>query len=158
MSRIGYRFDCAVHLFFINNNIVRNVFDKEESIKHPPIAYNFYYGKWLKHPIIHNLNPLETEEKCELIESFLSKDSSLPIKNYQDWLLGSYGTKLTERFYNIYTRKYWTTSADQLSTSWVGNRLEVPDLHKILYGAFESDTGVDYYAKEMRYPKKGGYI
>ena len=46
---------------------------------------------------------------------------------------------------------------DCLSTSWVGSRLQTPDIHKILLGSFTIDTEVDYYAKEMRYPQNGGY-
>lgn len=153
----GFTFDCAVHLSFTNSDIVRNVFDKQEYYKHFPIAYNFYRDKWIKHPVINNLSQLCTEEKCELIESFINRDVSGKIDNYEDWLLGSYGRKLVENFYNVYTRKYWTLESKEMSASWVGERLAAPDLHKVLYGAFEKDTDIDYYAEEMRYPKNGGY-
>jgi protoporphyrinogen oxidase len=37
-------------------------------------------------------------------------------------------------------------------------RLNVPDIEKMLLGAFSPETGNDYYAKEMRYPSgSGGY-
>lgn len=153
----GFTFDCAVHLSFANSDVVRKVFDKEDYYKHFPIAYNFYKDRWLKHPVINNLSQLTTEEKCELIESFVGRDSSGKIENYEDWLLRSYGRKMVDIFYNVYTRKYWTLESREMSASWIGERLASPDLHKVLYGAFETETGIDYYAKEMRYPKNGGY-
>ncbi len=153
----GFTFDSAVHLSFTTNSIVRKEFDREKYIKHFPIAYNFYQGKWIKHPIINNLALLSTNEKCELIESFINTKKKDKIESYKDWLLNSYGEKFVEYFYDVYTRKYWTVNSDNLSTKWIGKRLAHPDLYKILYGAFEINTGVDYYAKEMRYPEIGGY-
>ncbi len=153
----GFVFDSAIHLSFTTNNIVRDEFDKVEYIKHFPIAYNFYKNRWIKHPIINNLSILSTDEKCELIESFINKEKKQTIDNYRDWLLESYGEKFVQYFYDVYTKKYWTIDANNLSTKWIGQRLTQPNFHKILYGAFEIDTGLDYYAKEMRYPKNGGY-
>ena len=44
-----------------------------------------------------------------------------------------------------------------MTTEWIGDRLANTDIKKMLFGAFEQDTSIDYYAKEMRYPKEGGY-
>ena len=32
-----------------------------------------------------------------------------------------------------------------------------PKIEDVLYGSFTEETGNNYYAKEMRYPKQGGY-
>lgn len=153
----GFRFDSAVHLSFTNETTVREVFDKTPYIKHLPLAYNFYKGYWLKHPVVNNLYQLEPEEKVRLLKSFIDRNAEVEIKDYKDWLLASYGEEISKAFYEVYTRKYWTLDAEKLSTTWIGNRLGTPDVGKMLWGTFTSETGIDYYAKEMRYPVNGGY-
>lgn len=153
----GFTFDSAVHLSFTESKPAREIFDRTQYITHEPIAYNFYEGKYIKHPIINNLVRFAPEQKCEYIESFLNRTQTSEIANYGDWLLGSYGNAIKRDFYDKYTKKYWRMEADALSTTWVGTRLQNPDIHKILMGSFTSETGIDYYAKEMRYPVTGGY-
>lgn len=153
----GFSFDSAVHLSFTNEEEVRNEFDKVPYMKHLPISYNFYGGNWLKHPVVNNLYALEPQEKVNLLKGFINRKSDIEIKNYKDWLLASYGKEISETFYEVYTRKYWTVDAERLSTTWIGNRLGTPDIEKMLWGAFSDETGIDYYAKEMRYPIQGGY-
>lgn len=153
----GFTFDSAVHLSFTESSTVREIFDQTEYIAHEPVAYNFYEGKYIKHPIINNLVCFTPEQRCEYIEDFLNRKKEEKTANYGDWLSGSYGEAAKRDFYDKYTRKYWRMEADALSTAWVGNRLQNPDIHKILMGAFIPETGTDYYAEEMRYPSAGGY-
>ena len=150
-------FDSAVHLSFTNNAIARTLFDKTPYLTHQPIAYNFYKGNWIKHPVVNNLFQLSPKEKVCLLSSFIERKTNLEIRNYNDWLLASYGKEISEHFYEVYTKKYWTTEAANLSTTWIGSRLGTPDIKKMLWGAFSDETGIDYYAKEMRYPLQGGY-
>ena len=154
----GFRFDSAVHLSFTQKEKARHFFDTTEYQVHSPISYNYYNSLWLKHPLLNNMYPMSAEEKTECIESFIARKENSNIRDYGQWLKASYGNVIAERFYYIYTRKYWAMEPEQLSTSWVGSRLNTPDIHKVLMGAFTDQTGNDYYAKEMRYPKgNGGY-
>lgn len=153
----GFTFDSAVHLSFTTNEEVRTVFDKTDYLKHLPISYNYYKNRWLKHPVVNNFFELTTEEKVGFISQFVNRDENREIHNYEDWLRASYGDAITEEFYNVYTEKYWTMPSKELSTTWIGSRLGTPNLEKMLLGAFSKETGIDYYAKEMRYPSQGGY-
>ncbi len=153
----GYTFDSAVHLSFTEDVRVREIFDKTPYLCHRPISYNFYQGNWIKHPVINNTYCLSAEEKTECINSFFSREMR-NVQNYEDWLRTSYGDEFTERFYNVYTKKYWTVEAKNLSTTWTGSRFALADSKKILMGSYEKNDRTDYYAKEMRYPKGGrGY-
>jgi protoporphyrinogen oxidase len=154
----GFTFDSAVHLSFTEDPIARRFFDAIPYIRHEPIAFNFYKGLWIKHPLINNLYPFEVPDKVAYIKSFVERKAYKYIRNYGEWLLASYGEEIAKRFYYLYTKKYWTLKPEALTTSWIGNRLNSPDVGKILFGAFLSDTGSDYYAKEMHYPAgNGGY-
>ena len=155
----GFRFDNAVHLSFTKDEHVKELFDlSSASYSHPPLAYNYYQGYWLKHPAQNNSFPLATEEKIRIIMDFINREeSSAVINDYEQWLRYQYGNYFAENFPMRYTRKYWTVEARDLTTSWVGNRMYRPSVEEVLAGAMSADTPNTYYAQMMRYPEKGGY-
>lgn len=153
----GFRFDKAVHLSFTNNEYVRSIFDNVDYLRHKPQAYNYGDGYWLKHPVQNNLYPLKIDEKILAIESFINRPPIMDDSDYGNWLVSQYGNYIAEKYPQRYTQKYWSVPANQLSMDWVGNRMYKPSLKEVLTGAMTDETPNTYYAKEMRYPRIGGY-
>lgn len=155
----GFRFDKFIHLSFTNNEEVRRIFDKTPYITHKPLSYNYYKGYWLKHPAQNNIYPLPSEEKKKIIDGFKNRSTKSPsdIVNYEEWLRHQYGDYFAENFPLVYTKKYWTVEAKELETKWVGSRMYKPSIEEVQKGSETDETPNTYYAKEMRYPKRGGY-
>ena len=103
--------------------------------------------------------PLSEEEKDLIIKDFLARKSAdeTPVNNYEDWLRLQFGDYFAEHFPMAYTRKYWMKEARDLRTEWVGQRVYQPSVEEVIAGSKTSNTPLTYYAKEMRYPKYGGY-
>lgn len=153
-----FTFDNAVHFSFAKEAEVREVFDKLPYYTHKPVSYNFDRYLWLKHPVQNNLYPLINNEKILIIDSFVNTRNNITeIKHYEDWLISQYGYEFAERYPIKYTKKYWSVEASELSTSWVGSRMNQVDLKDVLKGSFEQLDENHYYTQEMRYPKQGGY-
>ena len=156
----GFRFDRFVHLSFAVDEHVKEIFSKStEFYRHIPDPFNYYEGHWLKHPAQNNLYPLSVEEKEKIVSDFENrkdKDAN-EIEDYEEWLRIQYGDYFAENFPMRYTRKYWTVEARELETKWVGKRMYRPTIEEIKKGCETAETPITYYAKEMRYPKKGGY-
>lgn len=158
----GFRFDRFVHFTFSNNDIVNAIFKKScgDLIRHTPNPYNIYKRQWIKHPVQNNLFPLSTNEKDAVLHDFQKRplvDASYKPLDYEEWLRLQFGDYFAEHFPMVYTRKYWMKDACDLRTEWVGNRIYQPSIEEVIQGSQTSDTPVTYYAKEMRYPEKGGY-
>lgn len=158
----GFQFDRFVHLAFSQNEKVNNLFSHSvsEIFLHTPNPYNLYKEKWIKHPAQNNLFPLTDEEKKKIIQDFQNRPTDINIlnlNNYEQWLRLQYGNYFAEHFPMVYTRKYWMREAKELETKWIGNRLYQPSVEEVIQGAYSEDTPITYYAKEMRYPKQGGY-
>lgn len=156
----GFRFDRFVHFTFSPHKEVQELFERGcESIRHIPNPFNYYKGIWIKHPAQNNLFPLSSEEKELVINSFKNRENKeiTEIKNYEEWLKVQYGNYFAENFPMKYTRKYWGVEAKELETKWVGERMYKPTLEEVRQGMETQNTPVTYYAKEMRYPKVGGY-
>jgi protoporphyrinogen oxidase len=152
----GFRFDRAVHLSFATEPEVREVFDRTPYITHAPEALCWDAGRWIRHPTQNNMYPLSAEEKIELIAGLADAPTG-EIANYEDWLLQQYGRPIAERWPMPYTEKYWSVPARELGTEWIGQRVRKADMREVLRGAFTTEKPNHFYAKEMRYPAKGGY-
>lgn len=159
----GFRFDRFVHLSFANDERVNEIFSKSTNgniLSHTPNPFNIYNKRWIKHPAQNNLYPLSKGEKDKIIEDFKSRPTNVDISaipDYEQWLRIQYGDTFAEHFPMVYTPKYWMCEAKELETRWVGNRLYQPSIDEVIEGANTSETPVTYYAKEMRYPAKGGF-
>ena len=156
----GFRFDRFVHLSFAQDKYVVEKFKENGDLyEHVPFPSNYYNGTWLLHPAQNNLAPLTSQEKTEIINDFVTRPI-IPIealRNYEEWLRVQYGNYFAEHFPMKYTRKYWGLEAKELETKWVGERMYSPNLKQVLKGAFETQDECFYYAKVMKYPKKGGF-
>lgn len=156
----NFRFDRFIHLSFSDNEYVNDLFLRNTPyIRHIPNPYNLYKGKWIKHPAQNNLFPLSEQEK-EIILKDMEKRGHIEIDkiaNYEQWLRVQYGDYFAENFPMRYTRKYWQTEACNLETKWIGNRMYRPTYEEVKLGCKTDATPITYYAKEMRYPEKGGF-
>lgn len=162
-SRGKFWFDNCVHLSFTSNEYVKQVFESNSKpFIHIPNMNNYYKGLWIKHPAQNNLYPLDVQTKVNILKDMINNHNKKDdLHTFQDWLKAQYGDCFTATFPSKYTRKYWTLEANELTCDWVssgaGNRLYTPNLDEILYGAMSDITPNTYYAKEQRYPQKGGY-
>ncbi|WP_238916568.1 NAD(P)-binding protein [Clostridium sp. YIM B02555] len=157
--RIGdYIFDTAIHLSFTKDKIVRKIFDNIKYNTHIPQPTNYYSGNWIRHPIQNNLYFLSDEEKLEAVVDFINKPKlNKEPKNYKEYLYSHYGKYIAEKFFDKYTRKYWCASSEVLGIEWIENRMYDLSMEKLLKSILLNVSNGEYYAKEMRYPQRGGY-
>ena len=147
----GFRFDYFIHLSFAKSDYVKELFAKSaDFITHKPVSTNYYKGYWLKHPAQNNLAGLPVDEKVKIITDFINRPANDNPQNYKEWLTCQFGNYFTENFSDVYTKKYWTVKAEELTTDWLGGRFSLPPLDALLRGAFEEQNENFYYAQEMR--------
>jgi protoporphyrinogen oxidase len=73
-------------------------------------------------------------------------------------LLASFGRTFAETFPMQYTRKYHLTTAENLSTDWLGPRIYRPSLEEVLRGALSPTAPHVHYITHFRYPSEGGFV
>ena len=159
----GFIFDEGPHVSYTRLDRLRKLF--EESVKGQyetvTVAVNNYWkGHWVKHPAITNLHGLPPEVVVNVLRDFVERPriGADAIRNYEDWLMASYGRTYAETFPMQYTRKFHTTTADNMTTDWVGPRLYQANLEEVLLGALTPDTPNIHYVQESRYPTRNGFV
>jgi protoporphyrinogen oxidase len=80
------------------------------------------------------------------------------VNNYADWLYASFGRTFAETFPMQYTRKYHLTTAENMSTDWLGPRIYRPSLEEVLRGALSASAPQIHYITHFRYPSDGGFM
>jgi protoporphyrinogen oxidase len=160
----GFLFDLGPHISFtkdqrVQDLLAENVHGEYESIQ--IYLNNYWRGHWLTHPVQLHMHGLPENLIVEIVDDFVAEQHAepRPINNYEDWLVASYGRKFAELFPMQYTRKYHLTSADNMSTDWLGPRMYRPSLKEMLSGALSSaPPAVEHYVSNFRYPSRGGFL
>lgn len=158
----GFVFDEGVHISFTKNERVKELFARSTGGRYETgtvYCNNYWRGHWIKHPAQVNLHGLPTDLVVKCIEDFVKASAVADpvIDNYEDWLLAAYGETFARTFPEVYTVKYHTTAAKNLTTDWLGPRLYRPSLEEVLRGALSPEPLDVFYVNEFRYPSHGGF-
>lgn len=73
----GFRFDKAVHFYFNESDLVKNVFLNLPHYAHDSESRNYADGLWVRHPVQNNLRELPVEERIKIIRGFISRPDSV---------------------------------------------------------------------------------
>ncbi len=158
--------DQGPHVSFTKHDYVKNLFAK--SVKDQFDEYdvnilNYANGCWVNHPVQSHLYQLSPALRVKCVDSLLGaitrreKEKDLQINNYHEWLYTNFGDFFSEKFPEVYTRKYWTVDAEEMTTAWVGNRIYLPSKEDVLASSEASLPSLKHYISKVRYPREGGY-
>ncbi len=159
----GFLFDVGPHISFTKDTRIQEVFAESVEQQYETIQINlnnYWRGHWPLHPVQLHLHGMPEDLIVKVISDFVEERSApeRPIKNYADWLLASFGKTFAESFPMTYTRKYHTTTADNMSTDWLGPRIYRPSLEEVLRGAISASAPHVHYITHFRYPSAGGFM
>ena len=158
----GFVFDDGPHISFTKDGRIQSLF--AESVGEYEVldarANNYWKGRWIKHPAQCNLYGLPTDLVVKILCDFIEnqRPQEPPPCNYAEWLIASFGKTFAETFPMEYGRKYHTTSAENMTTDWLGPRLYRPKLEEVLRGALSPETPDVHYVGNFRYPSRGGFV
>ena len=162
-SANGFLFDIGPHISFTKDTRIQELFadSVEHQYKTVPITLNNYWrGYWPLHPVQLHLHGLPDDVIIKVIADFVATRDAAerPVRNYAEWLLASFGRTFAELFPMQYTRKYHLTTAENMSTDWLGPRIYRPTLEEVLRGALSPTVPQVHYITQFRYPSDGGFV
>jgi protoporphyrinogen oxidase len=159
----GFLFDVGPHISFTKDPRIQDLFADSVDQHYETVQINlnnYWRGYWPRHPVQLHLHGLPEDVIVKVIADFVEQRQApdRPIKNYADWLLSSFGRTFAELFPMQYTRKYHLTTADNMSTDWLGPRIYRPSLEEVLRGALSPSSAHVHYITHFRYPTDGGFV
>ena len=159
----NFVFDQGPHISFTKDPRIQDLFADSVDQRYETVQINlnnYWRGYWPRHPVQLHLHGLPEEVIVKVIADFVEERQGPErlVRNYADWLLSSYGRTFAELFPMQYTRKYHQTSADNMTTDWLGPRMYRPSLEEVLRGAIAPSSPHVHYITHFRYPSEGGFI
>jgi protoporphyrinogen oxidase len=159
----GFLFDLGPHISFTKDTRIQDLLASHVDQEYEALQVkldNYWRGLRLTHPVQLHLNGLPHDLVVEIIADFVKVHDApeRPVSNYEEWLVASYGRKFAELFPMQYTRKYHLTTANNMSTEWLGPRMYRPSLQELLRGALAPWQPEVHYITHFRYPKQGGFL
>lgn len=159
----GFVFDIGPHISFTKDERIQDLFAESVGQLYETIQINlnnYWRGYWPQHPVQLHLHGLPEDVVVKVIADFVEERQKPegPINNYNDWLLASFGPTFAELFPKQYTRKYHLTTAENMSTDWLGPRIYRPTLEEVLRGAISASSPNIHYITHFRYPQQGGFV
>lgn len=159
----GFMFDIGPHISFTKDPRIQDLFADSVDQQYETLAINlnnYWRGYWPIHPVQLHLHGLPEDVVVKVISDFVEERQKPepPVRNYADWLVSSFGRSFAELFPMQYTRKYHLTSAENMSTDWLGPRIYRPSLEEVLRGALSPSAPHVHYITHFRYPSAGGFV
>jgi len=159
----AFLFDIGPHISFTKDSRIQELFAESVNQQFETVQINlnnYWRGYWPLHPVQLHLHGMPEDLIVKVITDFVEERQApdRPIKNYADWLLASFGRTFAESFPMQYTRKYHLTTAENMSTDWLGPRIYRPNLEEVLRGAISATAPHVHYITHFRYPSDGGFM
>jgi protoporphyrinogen oxidase len=115
---------------------------------------------WIPYPFQNNLRYLPKQLQLKCLLGAAKAASSGPAHsstNFRDWILATFGEGIAEEFMFPYNSKVWTTPLEQMSRSWISERVSVVDFKRLLENVlYERDDPSWGPNNKFRFPANGG--
>jgi protoporphyrinogen oxidase len=115
---------------------------------------------WVPYPFQNNLRylPKPIQVSCLLgAAKAAANGNAKTATNFREWILATFGDGIAEEFMFPYNSKVWTTPLEQMSKSWMAERVSVVDFKRLLENVlYERDDAGWGPNSKFRFPLHGG--
>jgi protoporphyrinogen oxidase len=115
---------------------------------------------WIPYPFQNNLRylPKAVQVDCLLgVAKATANSKAREAANFRDWILAAFGEGIAAAFMFPYNSKVWTTPLEQMSRSWIADRVSIVDFKRLLENVLyqRDDVGWGPNSK-FKFPLHGG--
>ncbi len=114
---------------------------------------------WVPYPFQNNIHRLPAVDQLRAIVGLLNVQgvSAKTTKTFKDWVYAVFGEGIAELFMIPYNFKVWATPADRMSKDWIGERVSVVDVERILGNIVHKRDDISWGPNNtFIFPKYGG--
>jgi protoporphyrinogen oxidase len=169
----GFLFDLGGHVIFSHFNYfdqllqecVGSYTEEKYWTSHVREAYVRYKNTWVPYPFQNNLSRLPVEDQIiainGLIDAKIFEQQGHILQsnqaNFDEWIIYTMGKGLADLFMRPYNFKVWAIPTTEMSSGWLGERVSVVDVKKVLANALKRVDDVGWGPNStFRFPTVGG--
>lgn len=159
----GFVWDIGGHVQFSHYRYFDNLMDRalgHKWLDHERESWIWMEGRFAPYPLQNNIRYLrpETTWKClqGLIRLYKQPFSGKPA-NFREWIDASFGAGLADAFMVPYNFKVWAYPGEEMDYNWIGERVAVVDLEKVLDNVLHEKDDLSWGPNNtFRFPQTGG--
>jgi protoporphyrinogen oxidase len=159
----GFTWDIGGHVQFSHYDYFDQAMDeflgKDGWLHHERESWVWMRDRFIPYPFQNNIRllPPEDLEQCLAGLVDVARNGHVKPANFRDWILATFGQGLAEVFMFPYNFKVWAFPLEMMNAGWVGERVAVTDLKRILRNLVHAINDVSWGPNNtFRFPVRGG--
>lgn len=159
----GFTWDIGGHVQFSHYEHFDRAMDeflgRDGWLDHERESWVWMRDRFIPYPFQNNIRrlPADDLERCLNGLVAITQTSAPAPNNFQEWIDAKFGTGIAEIFLNPYNFKVWGYPPAELNSGWVGERVAVTDLKRVLSNLVHERDDVSWGPNNtFRFPKYGG--
>lgn len=129
-------------------------------LHHERESWVWIEGRFVPYPFQNNIRYLPPESRWKCIQGLVSLYKNMPAgrpANFGQWIDRTFGKGLAEVFMRPYNFKVWAYPPEEMDFGWVGERVAVTDLERVLDNILHEKDDVSWGPNTtFQFPKRGG--
>jgi protoporphyrinogen oxidase len=159
----GFTWDIGGHVQFSHYRYFDALMERalgNRWLNHERESWVWIEGRFVPYPFQNNIRYLtpETRWKClqGLIHLYKQPFHGRPA-NFREWIDATFGSGLAEVFMTPYNFKVWAYPATEMDYNWIGERVAVTDLEKVLDNVLHEKDDLSWGPNNtFQFPEEGG--
>ncbi len=158
----GFTWDVGGHVQFSHYDYFDGAMDEFLGVDgwnhHQRESWVWMRDRFIPYPFQNNLHRLPDADRDRCVQGLVSAAGTTKSpRDFLEWIRGTFGSGIADVFMEPYNEKVWAYPLDQLSTGWMGERVAVPDVHRVLTNVRDGRDDVSWGPNNtFRFPKEGG--
>lgn len=158
----GFTWDIGGHVQFSHYDYFDQLMEKALGaawLSHLRQSYIWIRERFVPYPFQNNIRNLPPEDLAACLRGLIAvrQNGKASPKNFEEWILHSFGEGIADLFLLPYNTKVWACPLAQMSYQWIGERVAGVDLARIteniLMGRDDPAWGPN---NTFRFPLQGG--
>lgn len=128
-------------------------------LTHERESWVWMRDRFIPYPFQNNLYRLPVDDLNQCLQGLvdITKNPRPQPKDFQQWIDAKFGPGIAEVFLNPYNFKVWAYRPEQMNAVWVGERVAVTDLGRVLENVVRQQDDVSWGPNNtFQFPKRGG--
>jgi len=159
----GFTWDIGGHVQFSHyeyfDRAMEEFLGSKGWLEHERESWVWMRNRFIPYPFQNNIRrlPADDLERCLLGLLELASAKAVKPANFREWILATFGQGLADVFMLPYNFKVWAHPAELMNSVWVGERVAVTDIKRVLHNLVHGKDDVSWGPNnKFQFPLHGG--
>jgi protoporphyrinogen oxidase len=156
----GFTWDLGGHVVFSHFGEFDRLLEEvmgDDLNEHERSSFVYFDGRWVPYPFQNNLRYLDAADAYDCLVGLIDAPGGDGALDFAAWMERTFGAGIVRHFMRPYNLKVWSTPLEQMSATWIADRVSVVDHRRVLRSVLFGEDDVGWGPNNtFRFPRSGG--